>query len=84
MKPGTCSIDFFMQIVCHLYFVDTKNKAIGLSHSGWRGTVKRMGQVTLEKMAKEFGTDPKDVICAIGSIFYVLINLIPKLFVSTK
>lgn len=49
-----------------LYFVDPVNKAIGLSHSGWRGTVNRMGKVTLEKMAEEFGTKPGDVICAIG------------------
>lgn len=49
-----------------LYFVDVKNKAIGLSHSGWKGTVGLMGQKTIEKMTKEFGTDPKDVYAAIG------------------
>jgi YfiH family protein len=49
-----------------LYFVDIKNHAIGLSHSGWRGTVKRMGQVTLEAMHQNFGTNPKDVIALIG------------------
>lgn len=49
-----------------LYFVDPVHRAIGLSHSGWRGTVGRMGKVTLEKMQQEFGTNPADVICAIG------------------
>ena len=49
-----------------LYFVDMKNKAIGLSHSGWRGTVNRMGKVTLEAMTKHFGTNPQDVITVIG------------------
>lgn len=49
-----------------LFFVDTKTKAIGLSHSGWRGTVGRMGAVTLERMNEAFGTNPADVICAIG------------------
>lgn len=49
-----------------LYFVDPAHRAIGLSHSGWRGTAGRMGQATLEKMRREFGTDPKDVYCAIG------------------
>ena len=49
-----------------LFFVDTVHRAIGLSHSGWRGTVKRMGQVTLDVMAKEYGTRPEDVMCAIG------------------
>ena len=33
-----------------LLIVDTKNKAIGLSHSGWRGTVGKIGKVTIEKM----------------------------------
>ena len=30
-----------------LYFVDTRNRAIGLGHSGWRGTVNRMGEVAV-------------------------------------
>lgn len=49
-----------------LYFVDTRNQAIGLSHSGWKGTAGWMGKQTLERMAEEFGTDPKDVYAAIG------------------
>lgn len=49
-----------------LYFADVKNKAIGLSHSGWKGTVNRMGEVTLRRMKEEFGTKPSDVIAAIG------------------
>lgn len=49
-----------------LFFVDTKNKAIGLSHSGWRGTVGRMGHKTLVKMKEEYGTNPEDVVAAIG------------------
>ncbi len=49
-----------------LYFVDTKNNAIGLSHSGWKGTKGRMGKVTLERMKEEFGTNPSDVYALIG------------------
>ena len=49
-----------------LYIVDTKNKAIGLSHSGWRGTVGKMGKVTIEKMMEEYGTNPADVVACIG------------------
>lgn len=49
-----------------LYIVDTKNKAIGLSHSGWRGTVGKIGRVTIEQMTKEYGTNPSDVIACIG------------------
>ncbi len=49
-----------------LYMVDTANKAIGLSHSGWRGTVQRIGAVTLQEMAKAYGTEPYNVKVAIG------------------
>lgn len=49
-----------------LYFVDKKHLAIGLSHSGWRGTVHRMGEATLEAMRREFQTKPEEVVCAIG------------------
>ena len=49
-----------------LYFVDPVHKAIGLSHSGWRGTVNRMVQKTLEAMKEAYGTNPADVYAAIG------------------
>ncbi len=49
-----------------LYFYDPVNKAIGLSHAGWRGTVGNMVESTLNVMKKEFNTNPKDIISAIG------------------
>lgn len=49
-----------------LFFVDTKQKAIGLAHAGWRGTVGRIGEKVIKKMTEHFGTDPSDVVCAIG------------------
>ncbi|MGI6069604.1 MAG: peptidoglycan editing factor PgeF [Blautia sp.] len=49
-----------------LYFLDPRHKAIGLSHSGWRGTVAKIGKVTVEAMTREYGTDPADVLAAIG------------------
>lgn len=63
--PGLCLSTFYADCV-PLYFVDPVHRSIGLSHSGWRGTVGRMGQVTLQRMTEEFGTDPSDVIAAIG------------------
>lgn len=63
--PGLMLVTFFADCV-PLYFLDPVHKAIGLSHSGWRGTVKRMGQATIEKMAQYYGTKPKDLIVAIG------------------
>ena len=49
-----------------LYFVDPVNEAIGLAHSGWRGTAGRMGACMVEQMQTHFGTKPEDIIAAIG------------------
>lgn len=64
-EPEICLTTFYADCV-PLYFVDPVKKAIGLSHSGWRGTVGKMGKCTIEKMQKEFGCDPKDMIVAVG------------------
>lgn len=63
--PGLMLATFYADCV-PLYFVDTEHHAIGLSHSGWRGTVGRMGAATIWAMQKHYGTDPKHLICAIG------------------
>lgn len=49
-----------------LFFVDTKNKAIGLAHAGWRGTVGRIGEKVIKKMVEEYSSNPSDLVCAIG------------------
>ena len=49
-----------------LYVVDPVHRAIGMSHSGWRGTAARMGAVTLSAMQEAYGTRPEDVVCAVG------------------
>ncbi len=49
-----------------LFFVDTVGKAIGLAHAGWRGTVGRIGEEVIKKMTSLYGTNPKDVVVAIG------------------
>lgn len=49
-----------------LYFVDPDKHVIGLAHSGWRGTVERMGAHMVERMRNEFGCDPKNIRAAIG------------------
>lgn len=63
--PGLVLSTFFADCV-PLYFVDPVHRAIGMSHSGWRGTVGRMGRATILAMRKEYGTKPEDLICAIG------------------
>ena len=49
-----------------LLFCDPEKKVIGSCHAGWRGTVKRIGQKTVEVMKNRFNCDPKDIIAAIG------------------
>ncbi|MGN1024097.1 MAG: peptidoglycan editing factor PgeF [Lachnospiraceae bacterium] len=49
-----------------ILFLDQKCHAIGACHSGWRGTVDRIGARVVETMQKDFGTDPKDLVCCIG------------------
>lgn len=63
--PGLTLATFYADCVS-LFFVDPVHKAIGLSHSGWRGTVGKIGKITVEKMTEQYGTDPKDVLAAIG------------------
>ena len=63
--PGVTLVTYYADCT-PLFFVDTKRGAIGLSHSGWRGTAARMGAVTLRRMREEFGTEPEDVIAGIG------------------
>lgn len=64
-EPGICLTTFYADCV-PLFFIDPVHRAIGLSHSGWRGTVGKMGQETLRRMKEEYETEAKDVIAAIG------------------
>ena len=64
-EPGIVLATFYADCV-PLYFVDTKHRAIALAHSGWRGTVARMGRCVVEKMRESYGTDPEDIVAAVG------------------
>lgn len=63
--PGICLVTSYADCV-PLYFVDVKKKVIGLSHSGWKGTVGKIGAVTIEKMKLEYGCQVEDIYAAIG------------------
>ena len=63
--PNLPLVTFYADCV-PLYFVDPVHRAIGLSHSGWRGTVKRMGQCTVEAMKAEYHSRPEDILACIG------------------
>ncbi|HHV13858.1 MAG TPA: peptidoglycan editing factor PgeF [Clostridiales bacterium] len=64
-RPGITLVTKYADCV-PLYLVDPVKKAIGLSHSGWRGTVLKIGKVTVEELQKNFGSHPSDLIAVIG------------------
>ncbi len=49
-----------------VYIVDPVHKAIGLAHSGWKGTVGRIADRTISAMREVYGTEAADCICAVG------------------
>jgi YfiH family protein len=46
--------------------VDTKLRAVGVFHAGWRGTVKRIVEKGVGEIRHSFGTRPQDIQAAIG------------------
>src|SRR5699024_10773194 len=48
-----------------LLFYDPVKEVIANTHSGWKGTIQRISVKTVEKMKKEFGCNPEDIICCI-------------------
>lgn len=63
--PGICLVTTYADCV-PLYFLDPVKRVIALSHSGWRGTVGKIGKKTVELMQKHFGSDPADLLAAVG------------------
>ena len=63
--PGICLVTSYADCV-PLYFVDPIKKVIGLSHSGWRGTVGKIGKETVRVMKEHIGCDPADILAAVG------------------
>ncbi len=62
---GVVLMTFFADCV-PLFFYDRRNRAIGAAHSGWRGTVARIGAKMIREMESEFGSDPEEILCVIG------------------
>ena len=48
-----------------LLFYDDAKKVVGNVHSGWRGTLQKIGQKAVKKMIQEYDCNPKDIICCI-------------------
>lgn len=63
--PGLVLATFYADCV-PLFFIDPIRRAVGLSHSGWRGTVGKIGMKTVETMEREYGSRPEDILAAVG------------------
>ncbi|BED92423.1 MAG: peptidoglycan editing factor PgeF [Candidatus Paraimprobicoccus trichonymphae] len=49
-----------------VYFLDPTKKIIGLVHSGWRGTVKKISKNMINILTNKFDSKVQDIICCIG------------------
>ena len=63
--PGICLVTFYADCV-PLMFLDPVKRVIASSHSGWRGTVHKMGKVTVDLMVQEYGCRREDILAAVG------------------
>ncbi len=49
-----------------IILADRKRRAVGVFHAGWRGTVRRIVEKGVGEMRKHFGSDPRNLVAAIG------------------
>jgi purine-nucleoside/S-methyl-5'-thioadenosine phosphorylase / adenosine deaminase len=49
-----------------ILLVDPKKRAVAAVHAGWRGTLARITQKAVGRMRFEYGSNPKDLLAAIG------------------
>ena len=63
--PGVCLMLRVADCI-PIYLFDPLNRAVGLAHCGWRGSIGKIILVTIMKMSAQFGTSPNDLIIALG------------------
>jgi YfiH family protein len=64
-SPGVYLLSFYADCV-PVYFYDPVNRAIGMAHCGWKGTLGKIAPNTLAAMNREYNTSPDDVRIFIG------------------
>ena len=63
--PGLCIITKAADCVPIVFF-DPIKKAVGVAHAGWKGTALKIPAVLVDKMIKEYSTNPSDLVVSIG------------------
>lgn len=64
-KKGICLATSYADCV-PLFFVDPVKRVIASSHSGWRGTVQKIGAKTVLALEQRFGSNRRDIVSVIG------------------
>lgn len=49
-----------------ILLADRRLGVVAAVHAGWRGTVERVGPAGVAALSREFGSDPRDLVAAIG------------------
>lgn len=49
-----------------ILLADTRRRVVAAVHAGWRGTLQRIAAKAIGKMRMTFGTNPRDVLAALG------------------
>jgi polyphenol oxidase len=64
-KTGICLCVQTADCVPILLF-DHVNNVIAAVHAGWRGTVKKIAEIAIQKMVLKFNSSPENIVAAIG------------------
>jgi len=63
--PGLC-LGVYVADCCAVYLVDPVRRAIGLLHSGRKGTDLAIAQRAVDAMAREYGSHPADIVAQLS------------------
>jgi copper oxidase (laccase) domain-containing protein len=63
--PGLC-LGVYVADCCAIYLVDPVKRAIGLLHSGKKGTELGIAERAVETMAREYGSAPGDLVAQLS------------------
>ena len=64
-EPG-CALTMNYADCTPIFLVDPVQKAIGLGHAGWQGTIKDLPGAMVRQMQAAFGSNPADLLAGIG------------------
>jgi polyphenol oxidase len=65
-RDPSVALGIYVADCCAIYLADTKTGAVGLAHSGKKGTELGIVSATLARMSEEFGTQPEHVMAQLS------------------